>query len=408
MKTNRNRSQSAGDPANGFEAYFHNTIDCAFQLRVEPGPRFVYEAVNDVALAATGFAREMMIGRTPLEMLGPDKGRMMTEGLKSVWRTGEIYRYEPTWDLPGGVATYDASYIPIKDPSGKVIAIFGVARDITELRQLRTVGNLRGLATGRSGGDLGQLHTLGSGSVAPSSKYARLLRRFESVTALSGSDMAAVCKLPLRSASFHRGDVLASSDTVSAEACFIVAGVVSRCAMLGSGKRQIVALYQPGDLTNLDRLFLNTPTKTLEAISSVQAAFIPLPALRTLMELRPNLGDALVRISLLEKSASLKWTALMSQTAAQRVAHLISEYQYRLHENGYEQGEGFYCPLTQSDIGEAVGLSAVHVNRTMRFLERLGFVSQRAGTFKILDRAGLYRVAGFDPSYLSHHNRPVS
>ncbi len=120
-----------------FQTYFESASDCMFHVRLEPDGRFVYEAVNPVALAAAGATLEMVRGRTPEEILGPDKGRTMTEGLRRVCETGEPFRYEPTWTMASGPVTYDAVYLPLRDHDGVITGVLGIARDVTEHRRIQ-------------------------------------------------------------------------------------------------------------------------------------------------------------------------------------------------------------------------------------------------------------------------------
>jgi PAS domain S-box-containing protein len=122
-----------------FETYFDKSPDCMFHLRVEEASRFVYDAVNQTALASTGLTRGELLGRTPEDVLGPDKGAMMASGLRQVCASGKAYRYEPTWQLPGGTVTFDAVYMPQHNADGDVVGILGIARDITKQRQLEAV-----------------------------------------------------------------------------------------------------------------------------------------------------------------------------------------------------------------------------------------------------------------------------
>ena len=119
-----------------FRTYFDSTPDCMFHVHVEADSRFVYEAVNPAGLATTGLTLDGVRGRTPEEMLGPEKGCQMTNGLRQVCATGQPFRYEPTWELPRGPVTYDAVYMPLRDQTGEITSILGVARDITERRRL--------------------------------------------------------------------------------------------------------------------------------------------------------------------------------------------------------------------------------------------------------------------------------
>lgn len=118
-----------------FRTYFDTSPDCMFHVRVEDDGRFTYADVNAAGLAATGLKLDQMLGREPLELLGPVKGPEMTEGLRSVVRTGEPFRYEPTWEMEGGTVVYDAVYMPLRDEAGAITAVLGAARNITEARR---------------------------------------------------------------------------------------------------------------------------------------------------------------------------------------------------------------------------------------------------------------------------------
>ncbi len=120
-----------------FQTYFDSAPDCMFHVRLEPDGRFVYEAVNPVGLAAAGVTLEMVRGRTAEEILGPDKGRTMTEALRLVCETGQPHRYEPTWTMASGPVTYDAVYLPLRDHDGAITGVLGIARDMTERRRLQ-------------------------------------------------------------------------------------------------------------------------------------------------------------------------------------------------------------------------------------------------------------------------------
>jgi PAS domain S-box-containing protein len=120
-----------------FQTCFDISPDCMFHVRVEGDGRFVYDAANRTALSSLGLTLDQLLGQTPEDMLGPDKGRMVTQALRLVCATGRPYRYEPTWQQsPSGPVTYDAVYIPERNVAGDIVGILGIARNITRQRAL--------------------------------------------------------------------------------------------------------------------------------------------------------------------------------------------------------------------------------------------------------------------------------
>jgi PAS domain S-box-containing protein len=121
-----------------FRTYFENSPACLAHLTKTPDGRFVYEDANPVALASVCLTRDMVVGRTPEEVLGPDKGGNLTEWLLSVYETGEPYQCEPTWKMESGSVIYDATYLPLRDANRQVTGVLVFARDITERRDLES------------------------------------------------------------------------------------------------------------------------------------------------------------------------------------------------------------------------------------------------------------------------------
>jgi PAS domain S-box-containing protein len=119
-----------------FKAYFDHAPECLFLMRVTPERGFVYEAINPAGLDYVGGNLEAVRDRTPEEVLGPENGEIMTQGLRRVLETGGPYLYEPTFHMGANSVVYDAIYMPLFDDKGDVVAILGNARDVTEKRRL--------------------------------------------------------------------------------------------------------------------------------------------------------------------------------------------------------------------------------------------------------------------------------
>ena len=94
------------------------------------------------------------------------------------------------------------------------------------------------------------------------------------------------------------------------------------------------------------------------------------------------------------------------RTARERLAHLVLELLCRLRLVGLADGGTFALPLTQGVLADVLGLSIVHVNRTLRWLNDEGLVCYRPGQLEVRDIPGLTRIAEFDEDYL-HHAPPA-
>ena len=82
------------------------------------------------------------------------------------------------------------------------------------------------------------------------------------------------------------------------------------------------------------------------------------------------------------------------------MAHLLCELYVRLKAVGLANGHGYEMPLTQAELGDALGLSTVHVNRTLQDLRGEGLITLQGGSVAVLDWEGLRKAGEFDPTYL--------
>jgi CRP-like cAMP-binding protein len=186
-----------------------------------------------------------------------------------------------------------------------------------------------------------------------------------------------------------------------ADVLFIVTdGWAFRYATTREGGRQLPALIVPGDVGNLDSLMFDRLDYGVRTIT--QATIVPLPRDRALALAAKHHGiaRAFTWLGLIENVILSKWAlSLGRRSAIQRLAHLLCELSVRL-EAERDQQSNFAFPLTQEQIADALGLTAVHVNRTLRHLRADGLITTANRTMRILDVAKLRHFAGFDPRYL--------
>lgn len=96
-----------------------------------------------------------------------------------------------------------------------------------------------------------------------------------------------------------------------------------------------------------------------------------------------------------------EWTVNLGQrTAIERLGHLFCELFVRLRGIGLTDGDSCPLPLTQVELADAMGLSNVHINRTLQELRRAGLVVFKGKRLTIPDLAALQKVSLFNPNYL--------
>ena len=119
------------------------------------------------------------------------------------------------------------------------------------------------------------------------------------------------------------------------------------------------------------------------------------------MTRRPDLARALWWATLVDEAVLREWLVSMGQRdAEERIAHLFCEMHLRLQAVGLAAGRRFELPITQADLGDTMGLSTVHVNRTLQSLRGRNLVAFSSGTLEILDLQGLKDLSSFNPNYL--------
>lgn len=236
---------------------------------------------------------------------------------------------------------------------------------------------------------------------APTSEHVRLIRQLESTSELSTNDRAAIMALPLRIRTITEKRDIIREGTQPTESCLILDGIACRYKMLSNGRRQILSFHFPGDMPDLHSLHLKIMDHSLLAVTPVRAAFIPHDVVRAIKRAHPGVGNALDRYSMIDAAIYREWICNVGRrTALERVAHLICECYARMRAVGIATLSNFELPLTQTEIGDASGLSNVHVNRTMKELRRLGLIETNAKIHGILNWEKLQEAGDFDPAYL--------
>jgi len=200
-----------------------------------------------------------------------------------------------------------------------------------------------------------------------------LLKRLRVSTTINDEDERALRNLPVTMKRVGAGDRIVSYGDRPSSCCLVVEGFVLRSKILGSGNRQILAFHQPGDIPDLQSLYLNVLDHDVSALGDAQLGFIPHPSLDDLISRRPNVTKALWRETLTDAAIFREWICNVGQRPApSRLAHLILEIYTRLKAIGRTEGLSFAFPATQAVFAEAIGTSSVHANRAIQSLRSEG------------------------------------
>ena len=191
------------------------------------------------------------------------------------------------------------------------------------------------------------------------------------------------------------------------ESTLLIDGFICRYKDLADGQRQILELHVPGDFLDLHSFLLKRLDHNVGTLTPVRVATVPHDRLKDVTERYPHLARLLWLSTLLD--AALHRERILSvgrRSALSRIAHLFCELRLRLEIVGLTDGDRFALPITQADIGDASGLTPVHVNRTLRKLRDEELMTFRGGEVVIHDWERLQLVAEFSTDFLYLERRP--
>jgi CRP-like cAMP-binding protein len=228
-----------------------------------------------------------------------------------------------------------------------------------------------------------------------------LVRKLEQLTSLSEPEKRALQTAPTRARDATcRSDIVAEGDCPS-DVSLLSEGFACRYKLLGDGRRQIMAFLIPGDICDLRAFLLGRMDHGVAALSQCRISHISHQNLFEIIEKYPRVGFGLWRDTMLDGAIYRQWlTNVGRRSAYQRIAHLLCELWWRLQALGRTRGDTYELPVTQTDIGDAMGLSVVHVNRTLQQLRADGLISLRSNVVVVLNWRQLQEAGEFDPAYL--------
>ena len=187
-----------------------------------------------------------------------------------------------------------------------------------------------------------------------------------------------------------------------------VSGWIASSIILRSGNRLIQKVHLPGDMLGTPTMVLPRAADTLTAITESVTAFVPYERFGRLFEQAPRLAALFILAVQMERLALMDMLAATGNASArEQLARLLVDLHGRLSLLGAVEDDAFDLPLTQEVIGDLLGLTGVHVNRTIRALEEEGLIARAGQRIRLLDLAALrqlsplpVRTPAFEPAWL--------
>lgn len=178
-------------------------------------------------------------------------------------------------------------------------------------------------------------------------------------------------------------------------------GWAYRYKILADGKRQILAFLIPGDLCDIHIFILARMDHSIATLGAARIATIPPERLIEVMDRHRNIERALWWATLVDEAVLREWLVNMGQRDAyHRIAHLFCELWLRMQAVELTGKGSISLPITQTELADAMGLTPVHVNRTLQRLRAEGLITLDARQLTIPDPARLAAISGFEPNYL--------
>ena len=229
--------------------------------------------------------------------------------------------------------------------------------------------------------------------------FARKLRRFADFTS---EDIAGIVRVSANAETWRRGQDLMRQGERPENVRILLSGWACRYKVLDDGRRQICGFLIPGDMCDLHVSLLNHMDHNIGLLARARVATVPAAEMHALMERHRRVERALWCASLADEAILREWLVSAGRRDAfARVGHRLCEIRTRLGEVGLVDRNGeFDLPLSQEELADSLGLSSVHVNRTLTRLRGEGLIEQKRRRMRLSQPERLADLCGFDPAYL--------
>lgn len=234
----------------------------------------------------------------------------------------------------------------------------------------------------------------------------RFINKLRGFATLNEEDVTTLLAASSRSRQYAaRHDLIRDGDRPG-PVFIMLEGWACRYKVLPSGTRQVLAFLMPGDACDLHIGLLAEMDHSIQTITPARVATIERVEMDAIMERQPGIARAMYISQLVDEGTMRAWiTSMGRRTSTERVAHLMCELYLRARNIGLTGEDSLSLPLSQILLADALGMTAVHINRVLKELRLQGAMALRRGSLDIIDPEMIVRIAGFGDGYLHRRLR---
>ena len=231
--------------------------------------------------------------------------------------------------------------------------------------------------------------------------------KFERRTAISAEAREGLLSLPFDMKTVPPHRYLVREGDMPAGPTLLVKGLAYRHRVTVEGARQILSVHIPGDMVDLENTLLTVADHSIQALTDCEVAVFSKADLLDLIERHGELARAMWIDTLIDGSIFREWIVNVGRRSARAgMAHLLCEFARRLESAGLGSENGYELPMTQEQLADSLGLTPVHVNRTLKELNAAGLIERTRRHVRIPDWEKLRKEGGFNELYLHLHQVP--
>lgn len=238
--------------------------------------------------------------------------------------------------------------------------------------------------------------------LASESALHPMLRKLEYWSSLEEADRQALLALPHVVRPCERHEYVVRERDKATHSYLMLSGYSIRHKTVFEGGRQVVSIHMQGDIVDLQNTMLAVADYSVQMLTAGEVAMIPREAIRQIAKDRPDVGMAMWHDTLVDSSIFGEWIANVGRRDAYvRIAHLLCEFSLRLRVAGLGDQSNYELPMTQEQLADSVGLTSVHVNRTLKALQQDGLIERPSARSVVIgDWKKLAAAGDFDSTYL--------